>query len=1179
MAPVWTSEQKKVIELHDRNILVSAAAGSGKTAVLVQRILEMIADEKHPVDIDRLVIVTFTNAAAYEMKQRILAAIENRMEEEPDNLHLRRQQTLINHAQITTIDSFCLNIIRNYFSEIDLDPGFKVADEGELKLLMADTLDEVIEEYYDEGRPEFYEFVECYTPEKTDARLSDYVLNLYRAAQSNPWPKEWLVQCKEQYLFDSEEEFKDSRVMQFITEEMKIRLHSVQEILEELIRTASLPDGPYMYLEALQDDLTFVRRLTRAESFFECAQMISEHTYVRLSAKKDSNVDEEKKSYVKTTRDYVKKALSGMAEEAGSQNQETAFLLAKKCAPFMQVYIDLTMDFMERFDAKKRKKNLINFNDMEHLALQILVQKTEEELRYTKVADELSRKYEEILIDEYQDSNLVQEIILNSISRERFGHPNVFMVGDVKQSIYRFRLARPELFIEKYDSYGEQDGLYQKIELHNNFRSRESVLCSTNEVFEKIMKKEFGRIAYDDNARLYPAAVFPESSQTLGKTEVLILEHEDESDMTDTEAEAMLCAAWIQKIVQKEEYGCFDKERGEYRKLQYRDVVVLMRNARQNADVFVDTLESVGIPAVSESKSGYFDSHEVSILLSLLNIIDNPRQDIPFVAVLKSYFGGFTSNELAQIKASCRDKNFYDAFLLEDSDKKKKFLEFLDGLRKESEYLSIHELIWKIVYDTGYYDFVGTMPMGPERQANIDMLMEKAKTYESTSFHGLFNFVRYIERLKTYDVDYGEASLNSENDDVVRIMTIHKSKGLEFPVVFLTGTQRNFNQTDANQKLVIDSDLGIGTDYMDAALRIRHKTIVKKGLARKIRLAALSEEQRILYVAMTRAKEKLYVTGCVKNLEKAQERWMMEAHRKNLTYLEVTGHKSYLDMVMPAALAENSSFHVLMVKKDAFTSLCEKLEGAVFPSDVQDGRMDDEKEHFHYPYKIIDMPMKMTVSELKYLGQQEMEENSKPLIEQEITPSVPAFISGKEEMKGSERGSAYHKVMEILDFERCTDEDSLKEFLAECEKNGRISKEWVQAVRIQDILKMMHSELGILMKEAFLSGRLFREQQFVMGVEADRIHPDYEEDNMMLVQGVVDVYADMEEGLVLADYKTDRVPKGEEGRKILKERYQTQLDYYELALSRLTGKAVVRKSIYSFCLQEEILLSRENNAL
>lgn len=1173
MAPVWTSEQKKVIELHNRNILVSAAAGSGKTAVLVQRIIEMISDDKHPVDVDRLVIVTFTNAAAAEMRQRILDAIEVKMEQEPENLHLRRQQTLINHAQITTIDSFCLNIIRNYFSEIDMDPGFKVADNGELTLLMADVMDEVIEEYYNGGRTEFYDFVDCYTPEKTDARLGDYIMQLYNAAQSNPWPKEWLSKCLADYRADSVEEFMESDVVRYITDEVKCQLGAIREMIGEMQEVIEGPDGPYMYADAINDDMLFVERAVRAGSITECMEIIGSHGFARLSAKKDANVSQESKDCVKNMRDVVKKALGKIADDYGTFNPQEMYELSRACLPFMEIYVEMTISFMDRLEEKKRKKNLITFSDMEHLALEILVKKNGDILEYTHVADELSRRYEEILIDEYQDSNLVQELILNSVSKERFGKPNVFMVGDVKQSIYRFRLARPELFIEKYDAYLEEDSLYQKIELHNNFRSRASVLSSVNEVFEKIMKKEFGQIQYDDNARLYAAATFPECEKDIGKTEVLLLEHEEETDMTDLEAEAVMCGSKIRELVGNEEYQVFDKETGGYRKVKYSDIVILMRSVKQNADIFVNTLAQMGIPALTESETGYFDAYEIAVLINMLNIIDNPMQDVPLVSVLKSYFGGFSSNELAQIKSHNKDKSFYDAFVLETGEKAENFLVMLEKFRTEAEYKAIHELIWDIAYDTGYYDYVGSMPMGKERQANIDMLIERAKSYEKTSFHGLFNFVRYIEKMKTYDVDYGEAVLNSENDNVVRITTIHKSKGLEFPVVFLTGCQKQFNNRDAVNKVVIDQDLCVGLDYFDCKSRIRRTTAVKKAIASKIRLANLSEEQRVLYVALTRAKEKLFVTGCLKKAETQMAKWQADAGRKRLTYLDVTSQRSYLDMIMPSALSENGSFSVHVVQTEAFLRMCEAmaLESQVKSEQVKE-IIREEKEAFAYPYRIISMPVKMTVSELKYLGQHVDDENSKMLIEEEAVPTVPKFISGETEVVGAARGSAYHKIMELLDFEKCIDEPSAREFVEKCVQEGRISREWADSINVKDIVKLLKSQFGQELKKAMSENKLYRERQFVMGIPADIVDEMYNKDEMILVQGIVDVYYETDEGIVLADYKTDSVPSGETGMQKLTERYKSQLGYYKIALEQLTGKKVVKKIIYSFKLGKEILL-------
>lgn len=764
---------------------------------------------------------------------------------------------------------------------------------------------------------------------------------------------------------------------------------------------------------------------------------------------------------------------------------------------------------------------------------------------------------------------MVQEIILNSVSKERFNNPNVFMVGDVKQSIYRFRLARPELFIEKYNTYSTEEGKYQKIELHNNFRSHENVLKSVNEVFENIMNEELGGICYDDETRLYAGAVFPERTDELSKTKVFVIEHEKDDGLTDIEAEARVCAAEIKKIVNNDGYLCLDKKTGEYRRINYSDIVVLMRSQKRIADELVEVFTEAGIPAISQSKEGYFESREVSVILSLLNVIDNPLQDIELAAVLKSYFGGFTSGELAKIRIGNKDISFCEVFMKSTGDKKNEFMAFLEKFRKKAEYTPLNRLIWELVYDTGYYDYVGNMPFGEERQGNIDILMEKAKAYEKTSFHGLFNFVRYIERLRTYDVDYAPASLSGENDDVVRVMTIHKSKGLEFPVVFLCGAGRGLYNSDFGKKTVIDPDLYVGCDYLDSTARVRRKTIIKNAVICKKMLDNLSEEQRVLYVALTRAKERLYISGCVNSAENSLNAWNTEAGRSKLTYIDVCRHKNYLDMIMPAALKSNGSFNVEIILKEAFDRI--NIGAEKTTKKTIDTAKEKNQYIFIYPYDTGNyLPAKMTVSELKHMGSEDEEEGSR-LIEEEITVPVPQFISGTEKIQGAERGSAYHKFMEILDYSICVDSGTVKTYLDECVEKGLISKEWGEAIDVCDIVKFINSTLGQEMKEAFLKGRLFRERQFVMSITADMVDASYKNDQTVLVQGVIDAYFYTDDGIVLVDYKTDRVPFGKEGIGILTERYSRQLDYYAVALERLAGSEVIKKSIYSFCLGKEIV--------
>lgn len=1163
----WTDEQKEVINRHGCNLLVSAAAGSGKTAVLVERIVEMVSKEDNPVDVDELVIVTFTNAAAGEMRQRILEAIEKRMEQEPENQHLRKQQTLINHAQITTIDSFCLNIIRNYFNEIDLDPGFSVADPGEMKLIMSDVLSQVIEEYYARGDEQFLHFVNCFAPDKTDYALEKHILDLYSASLSNPWPMEWLDFCEKNYQANTVEELEQTAPIQFFKQDIELQLTSIAQQIQEMIDVASSEAGPYFYLDMLKQDRQSVEKILNhagQEGLFSILAQISQMEYMTMSRKKDPTVSDWKKETVKNGREQYKKALKKMVADFGSYSAQEIFENYRKCREFVEIYVALTKEFSQRLMEEKRKKNLVTFSDMEHFALDILVKKDGERIVRTEVAKELSRKYKEIMIDEYQDSNLVQELILNAISREEEGTPNVFMVGDVKQSIYRFRLARPDLFIDKYSRYTSEESDHQKIELHYNFRSRETVLDSTNQVFEKIMKKQFGGIEYDDNARLRACADFSDITYDPGKTEVDLLQYSEDLGMSELEAEAMLCAKRIWEI--RNNTG-----------LHYRDMAILMRAAKENAVTFVNVLAKYNIPAIAESDTGYFNAYEVTTLLNLLRLIDNPKQDIPLAAVLKSYFGRYTSNELAQIKAESPHSSFYKAFEQSGGEKKEAFLRMLSYYRKEAEYKAIHQLLWEIVFESGYYDYLQSMPMGEKRQANVDILMEKAKAYEKTSFHGLFNFVRYIERLQKFEVDFGEASLNSENDDVVQIMTIHKSKGLEYPVVFLSSAGKTFNHMDANARIIIDADLGIGLNLMDEVARIQKPMIFKKAIAKKIRLAGLQEEQRILYVAMTRAKEKLVITGCVSKMDDEINGWTMEANSKELGYASLCGHNTFLDMIMPAALQDNSSFLIHPILQEGFWNQCNSLECMETMNSSEQTVQDIHPVvEFQYPYDIVDMPVKRSVSEIKHMGQDFDEDSDYAQTWKMATAheeeNVPEFMRTSRQTTGSARGSAYHRFMELLDYTRELNHESLEAMKQEFVDTGVMSREEVDSVQLRDIEKFLHQRIGQEMQEASKQGLLYREQQFVIGVPGNWVEEHYDPNHLIIVQGIIDAFFETREGIVLLDYKTDRVKMGDEGRNYLIGAYKKQLDFYEIAIRQLTGKNVIRKSIYSFSLGEEIIV-------
>ncbi|MCI7738175.1 MAG: helicase-exonuclease AddAB subunit AddA, partial [Lachnospiraceae bacterium] len=755
MGVTWTKEQQKVIDLRNRNILVSAAAGSGKTAVLVERILTMITEGDHPLDIDQLLIVTFTRAAAAEMKERIRSAVEERLEKEPDNEHLQRQSTLIHNAQINTIDGFCSYVIRNYFHMIDLDPGFRTAEDGELRLMKQDVMKKVIEDAYEAGTEEFYACVECYASGKDDDNIGQQVMKLYEYSMSYPWPKEWLSDCKKYYELKSVDDLMKTKWMRFLMEESKKIFQDAKDMALELLQLCRGDDGPYMYEAALESDLGMIEKLLATEDYDTLVDVLASIKYARLSSKKDENVSERVRMQVQAGRAEVKDMLNHLRDSYFYMSLEEILESIQACKKPVCALIDLTLTFTEAFAARKREKNLVDFADMEHFALDVLVKKQDDKLVYTQAAKEFSERFAEIFIDEYQDSNLVQETILTAVSKIPEGGHNIFMVGDVKQSIYRFRLARPELFMEKFHSYSTEDSLTQRIDLHKNFRSRAQVLSGVNYIFRQIMGKELGGVEYDDEAALYPGAQFPkESQENEHETELLLIEsdgeglEEERGAQTDKEVEALAVAGRIAELIEHE--MVYDKKEKGYRKARYSDIVILLRTMTGWTETFGQVLASQGIPSYSASKTGYFSALEVVTVLNYLHILDNPRQDIPLGSILHSPIGGCSSEEMAKIRICNKDGSLYESlqiYLQQGSDnelrrKLQKFWEQYQKLRDCVPYTPIHELILLLLKETGYQLFVSAMPAGEQREANLRMLVEKAMEFEQTSYRGLFNFIR-----------------------------------------------------------------------------------------------------------------------------------------------------------------------------------------------------------------------------------------------------------------------------------------------------------------------------------------------------------------------------------------------------------------------------------------------------
>lgn len=1301
-----TPEQQRVVDTRNCNLLVAAAAGSGKTAVLVKRIIKKVTEEGQ--DIDRLLIVTFTNAAAAEMRERIGAAIEEALEKNPDNAHLQRQMLLLHNAQITTIHSFCLSVIREFFHLLSLDPGFRIGDEAELSLLKADVLEEVLEECYAKEEEAFTSFVESFGSAKNDDAIAGYIKKLYDIAMSQPWPMEWLDSLTGGFQL-SQEEFQNHPMFRRVMKEVKNCLADCFALLERLFALVEEPGGPIAYKENFQADETELLRLFGAsEDYITFATALSELKFTALSRKKQEAV-EEKKELAKSLRDHMKKQIKKLQEDFFSESPEELWKNITHMELPMRGLVFVTKKFMSRYEEKKEEKNVLDFNDLEHMALRILVERSEDgTICPTEAAKTLSGRFDEIMIDEYQDSNLIQESVLTSVSGAWRGQPNVFMVGDVKQSIYRFRMACPDLFMEKYETYGEE-GTAQKIDLAKNFRSRHGILDAINVLFAGLMHKESTEVEYDAAAALYFGASYPEEQPAHG-TEVLFVsagpereaEEEDAgygSSSGDWNAEEEETSAGKghtaedgelsqeeKTLVQAEALAVANRIRelrisdltigSEQRSVDYGDIVVLLRTMSGWSETFLEVFAQQGIPAYADTSAGYFKTFEIRKTLDFLRILDNPKQDIPFAAVLHSPIGDFSAEELAELRvkygtvssenktnrclyAAAREaaKNALGTVLDGVNSKAAKFFELYDRLQAEAEYISIHELIERFYRVSGFYDIVTVMPGGERRRGNLDMLIAKAKQYESTSFSGLYDFIRYIDRLIKYEVDFGEAG-STDAGQMVRIMSIHKSKGLEFPVVFLCGMEKKLNRMDMRSRLIFHSKLGLGPEYVDTSLRVKSPTLLKKNIAKQINEEMIAEELRVLYVAMTRAREKLIMVGTMKEPEKRYAAWQERSETVSETGMlasYISKAATYYDFLCPLLFAggantglRSADAWVRQLPDGIRVSITKHMETESFPDAVFTGQfmlretgaaereiqaeetkqtkeellaileqmktMEPEtseeakairellelQEKFEYEYKSgANLPVKVTVSELKRMqmekeeleGAQEKsdadasiqslfpDEISFDEIERhgdlimQVTPAgelvipeddstYPEFLKPEKTLSGSDRGTIYHHVMELIPFEEKMTKSKVKECLDAMVQEGRLRQEERDAVNDFKISSFFSSELGKKMCYAEQQGRLHREQPFVLGLSAKELYPDSGSDEIVLVQGIIDAFFEEEDGLVLMDYKTDYIQ--EDAKTELTKKYQSQLGYYRMALERLTGKSVKEVWFYAF---------------
>lgn len=1222
----WTAEQEKVITLRNRNLLVSAAAGSGKTAVLVERICQRVMDREHPCNIDELLVVTFTKAAAAEMRGRIADSLEKRLAEEPDNTHLQKQVVLSRNAQITTIDGFCLNLLKEHFYLLDMEPGFQVMDENERKLLMEDVFNQVINEYYQKRSYEFVTFVENYCTGKKDEELAEFVFSMYQNATAHPWPKKWLSDCVNGYL---DEDVENHPLLHAVWKEINLMLRDlVAELTATIDEVATVPELEKLYL-----DLTNIKEgilhLNKAETFADLGKGIRNFQFVtmpRITTKDEAVL--EVKDGAKAVRDSVKKQIQGLAAGYFSTKAENLIAEEKLVYPMMKVLCDLTIDFMDAFEAAKRKINRVDFNDVEHLALSILV---DEQGNQTDFAKECQKQYREIMIDEYQDSNLLQEYILTAISTCGEGKNNIFMVGDVKQSIYRFRLARPDMFVEKYNQYSLEDSAKQKILLDANFRSRAQVLDFSNDVFRSLMQADFGDIAYDKAAELKVGAQYNTDEEERFRAEVILVDQTsfDDTGCSKEEAESLAIAERILKEVR--EGMVTDKVTGTLRPTRFDDIVVLSRST-----VWWDTLKEVlarqNIPALVTGNTGYFDSIEIVTILAFLQVIDNRMQDIPLATVLTSVIGGLKKEDLAMIKSKYPDEKYCKACILysqieengltekeiEIKTKLNKLYLLIDDMKRRAGYEPVYELLEEIYEETDFYYQMGVLPQGHIRMQNLDMLIEKAYSYENSSYHGLYHFLRYISKIRKYEIDF---PVSGENVDLnaVRIMTIHKSKGLEFPVVIVSALSRQFNTGDTRARLITHPEFGAALEITDGIRRTRRQGFFKQAMKGMVHKENLAEEIRVLYVALTRAKEKLILTGMVKDTDAVETIFRAYGDKKlPLSYTDKHRGRSYMDWLLkilaplqnkyPAEITDfnklNEELTIEQINKtkqepwfvNADIHTLEKDKSAAVSNLYKDIQ---EQFSYEYPYEEHrKVPLKMSVSDIKHHVMEEIFLTGESTDVEEIVPEflveerekkIPLFMHGEviaEANPGALRGTAFHRVMECMHFEDkkwmdLAGLDSRKalddEVAGELERQlteGLITPQIAELIYIGKISNFITSDLFAELHEATKAGLLKKEQPFVMGIssaeagiEVSALEKDgHIHSPSILVQGIIDVFYERDGAITLLDYKTDKVKSAEE----LILRYKKQMELYKEAICRATGKEVNRIVLYSFSLEETI---------
>ncbi|HEX7063589.1 MAG TPA: helicase-exonuclease AddAB subunit AddA [Bacillales bacterium] len=1212
----WSDEQWEAIAARGQNMLVAAAAGSGKTAVLVERIIRKITEDL--VDVDSLLVATFTNAAAAEMKARIGKELEKALVADPSSRHLRRQLSLLNRAQISTIHSFCMNVLRRYYYKIGIDPAFRVVDETEAELMREEVIGELFEEEYGKSDNEaFYELVDRYSGDRSDVALQTLVEKLYDFSRSHPNPEKWLDDMALRYRVSEDVKIDDLSWARGLLEDVEMQLEGLKDVLGQADQITYQPGGPTPYQANFAEDRQVLDLLLSAcrnswSALYDAFQSVK---FGKLKPVRGDEYDDHLKEQAKQLRDTVKKQVGKIGDELFKHSPERYLDDLRAMAPHVETLAGLVKAFGSRYKEAKLEKGLIDFDDSQHYCLEVLMD-PDSNNGPSDAALDYREQFKEVLVDEYQDTNFVQEAILGLITTGN----NLFMVGDVKQSVYRFRQAEPGLFLAKYKAFQKDGGgAGLRIDLAKNFRSRAEVLDGTNFLFRQIMNERVGEIDYDEDAELRLGfGDYPESSSS--EPELLLIDREEEkeegsetADLKKEQLEARLIAERIQSLVSSR-YEVYDKDTSQMRPIQYRDIAILLRSAHSAAPIMLEEFKQRGIPAYAELSTGYFEAVEVEIMMSLLQIVDNPHQDIPLAGVLRSPIVGLSGEELAQIRIAKPKGDYFEAMRAciqqetgELAEKLELFFGKLQSWRTRARRGALSDLIWQIFRETGYYDFVGGMPGGRQRQANLRALYDRARQYENTSFRGLFRFLRFVERMRDRGSDFGAARALGEQEDVVRVMTIHKSKGLEYPVVFVGGLNKQFNFSDSRGSHMLDKELGFGTKYIDPKWRISYPTLSMMAMKRKSEMEMRAEEMRVLYVALTRAREKLYLVGTVKDVGKTVTQWAQQAVHPNwlLPDYARANAKGYIDWVGPALLRHRdaeplrkiieaeapanevshdvSTWQMSVVRADELDET--EMESQEGREDIEKALKEfrpvpiesDEKEQVHArlswtygrPESTTHMS-KQTVSEIKRQRESltNTEGSDTSYIRKFRSPIAerPRFLQEKK-LTSAERGTAMHTVMQHVDLAGPMSETKLQETVDRLVVNEIMTEEEAQAVDLEPLLRFFQSGIGKRMLEA---SRVQREVPFSLALTADQAYRDWPETGeTVLVQGVIDCLIEDKDGLVLVDYKTDgihgRFVNGFEGAKpVLADRYRVQLDMYARAIEQIWKKPLTEKYLYFF---------------